>query len=419
MVNACLDRIRRRQAHPTVPLPDGNRRRTTGTGGLEPAAPAPDHDTALVVREALAALPAEQRAALVLVDVQGYPVAEVARILGVAEGTVKSRCARGRARLAVLLGHLRPAGVGTPSADRTPPARSGRARRHAGEPRPGRGRRIGVGPIPAGRRPGGHVTTEGFREVDNDLLADYLGGALDGTPQQDEVARLVADGPGLGRGVRAAGPRVAEVSTDLTRWAEPSPEMPPAIIDRLVAALADRGADDRTTARPSGRAAERRSGRRRRAPLVVPVQGGSGRRAAVRTPGAVAVRRASHRPGPPPARLAPAGGAPVAAAAVAVVAVALGLNQLSTGAGDRRRHQRQTGRPARPRTPRRPGAAPPAPALRSGTDYTPQTLGNAHGRPPSAPTPAESTGDAPGAQPEVDAEDGRRRRPTGRTSWPG
>ncbi|MET8281402.1 RNA polymerase sigma factor SigM [Micromonospora sp. NPDC005174] len=110
VVNACLDRIRRRQAHPTVPLPDGNRSGDgSGTGGVEPAAPAQDHDTALVVRAALAALPVEQRAALVLVDVQGYPVAEVARILGVAEGTVKSRCARGRARLAVLLGHLRPA----------------------------------------------------------------------------------------------------------------------------------------------------------------------------------------------------------------------------------------------------------------------------------------------------------------------
>ncbi|MEV1155322.1 RNA polymerase sigma factor SigM [Micromonospora chokoriensis] len=110
VVNACLDRIRRRQAHPTVPLPDGNRAEDgSRVGGPEPAAPAPDHDTALVVREALAALPLEQRAALVLVDVQGYPVAEVARILGVAEGTVKSRCARGRARLAVLLGHLRPA----------------------------------------------------------------------------------------------------------------------------------------------------------------------------------------------------------------------------------------------------------------------------------------------------------------------
>ncbi|GIJ33759.1 RNA polymerase sigma factor SigM [Verrucosispora sp. WMMD703] len=110
VVNACLDRIRRRRAHPTVPLPDGTHgpEDGPGTGGVEPAAPVPDHDTAMVVRDALAALPLEQRAALVLVDVQGYPVAEVARILGVAEGTVKSRCARGRARLAVTLGHLRP-----------------------------------------------------------------------------------------------------------------------------------------------------------------------------------------------------------------------------------------------------------------------------------------------------------------------
>ncbi|MEU4771060.1 RNA polymerase sigma factor SigM [Micromonospora sp. NPDC023644] len=108
VVNACLDRIRRRQAHPTVPLPDGVRDTDSGTGGVEPAAPVQDHDTALVVRQALAELPPEQRAALILVDVQGYPVAEVARILGVAEGTVKSRCARGRARLATQLGHLRP-----------------------------------------------------------------------------------------------------------------------------------------------------------------------------------------------------------------------------------------------------------------------------------------------------------------------
>nr|WP_240943720.1 RNA polymerase sigma factor SigM [Micromonospora thermarum] len=124
VVNACLDRIRRRQAHPTVPLPDGVRDAEGGTGAVEPAAPAPDHDTALVVRQALATLPAEQRAALVLVDVQGYPVAEVARILGVAEGTVKSRCARGRARLATVLGHLRP-GPGTGSAPAGDPVRAG------------------------------------------------------------------------------------------------------------------------------------------------------------------------------------------------------------------------------------------------------------------------------------------------------
>lgn len=106
VVNACLDRIRKRQAHPTVPLPDGSHS-DDGVSGPEPAAPAADHDTALVVRQALAALPADQRAALVLVDVQGYPVADAAQILGVAEGTIKSRCARGRARMAVTLGHLR------------------------------------------------------------------------------------------------------------------------------------------------------------------------------------------------------------------------------------------------------------------------------------------------------------------------
>ncbi|MBY8873584.1 RNA polymerase sigma factor SigM [Micromonospora sp. PLK6-60] len=146
VVNACLDRIRRRQAHPTVPLPDGNHGDQDRPAGPEPAAPVRDHDTALVVRQALAALPVEQRAALILVDVQGYPVAEVARILGVAEGTVKSRCARGRARLAVHLGHLRtgtdePATAGhpvrpdvpgvTPGNPRTTPgvgSRSGRSR---------------------------------------------------------------------------------------------------------------------------------------------------------------------------------------------------------------------------------------------------------------------------------------------------
>jgi RNA polymerase sigma-70 factor (ECF subfamily) len=97
VVNACLDRVRRRQARPTVPLVE-----TELT-----AAPAPDRETALAVRAALARLPFDQRAALVLVELEGYPVAEAAGLLGVPEGTIKSRCARGRARLATLLGQLR------------------------------------------------------------------------------------------------------------------------------------------------------------------------------------------------------------------------------------------------------------------------------------------------------------------------
>ncbi|HWH31026.1 MAG TPA: RNA polymerase sigma factor SigM [Mycobacteriales bacterium] len=103
VVNACLDRVRRRAARPTVPMP--------ATGGteepVEPRDAVAERETALDVQAALAALPAEQRAALVLVDLQGLPVDEAARVLAVPVGTVKSRCSRGRARLAVSLGHLR------------------------------------------------------------------------------------------------------------------------------------------------------------------------------------------------------------------------------------------------------------------------------------------------------------------------
>jgi RNA polymerase sigma-70 factor (ECF subfamily) len=100
VVNSCLDRARRRQVRPTVALADV-------MPLTEPAAPEPDRDTAREVWAALDQLPPEQRIPLVLLDMQGYSVAEIAEILGIAEGTVKSRCARARARLAVLLAHLR------------------------------------------------------------------------------------------------------------------------------------------------------------------------------------------------------------------------------------------------------------------------------------------------------------------------
>lgn len=102
VLNACLDRLRRRAARPTVPLSDELPAHVVAS---EP----PATEDRLDIAAALAALPVEQREALVLVDVQDRPVAEVALLLGVPEGTVKSRCSRGRARLALSLGHLRPA----------------------------------------------------------------------------------------------------------------------------------------------------------------------------------------------------------------------------------------------------------------------------------------------------------------------
>ncbi|MEU4475913.1 hypothetical protein [Micromonospora sp. NPDC023888] len=255
------------------------------------------------------------------------------------------------------------------------------------------------------------MTTEGFREVDDDLLADYLGGALDGTPQQEEVARLVSTAPAWAEAYALLAPALAEVRADLGRWAEPSPEMPQAIADRLVAALAgagpmvgDTSADETTAA-----AAEVD---RPATPLVVPAQGGAGRRPAVPAPAGPGRREST---GPGRRRDWIRRGAPVAAAAVAVVAVALGLNQLSVRTGD------ESGTSAMDRPASAPeGAAAPAavrttgPTLRSGTDYTPQTLGNAPGADTqTTSSPGRASGDAPGSQPGVGTEAERRPSPDG------
>jgi RNA polymerase sigma-70 factor (ECF subfamily) len=105
VVNACLDRVRREQVRATEPLEVEDRSTALATQRDELEL----RQTSLDVTAALATLPLEQRAALVLVDLEGYPVEEVARMLGVASGTVKSRCARGRATLLPLLSHLRAA----------------------------------------------------------------------------------------------------------------------------------------------------------------------------------------------------------------------------------------------------------------------------------------------------------------------
>jgi len=106
VVNSCLDLARRRSARPTSPLADSPAL-TIPAGDVLGA-----RETAAEVLAALRELPIEQSTALVLVDVEGYPVAEVAEMLEVPTGTVKSRCARGRARLAERLAHLAP---GNPS----------------------------------------------------------------------------------------------------------------------------------------------------------------------------------------------------------------------------------------------------------------------------------------------------------------
>ena len=120
VVNACLDRLRRRRVRAADPLPDdleehaargrvaplaghGAASVDTDAAVVDPASLAVDHERRAAVLAALEALPLDQRAALVLVDMEGYSVEETAAILHCAPGTVKSRCSRGRARLLPLL----------------------------------------------------------------------------------------------------------------------------------------------------------------------------------------------------------------------------------------------------------------------------------------------------------------------------
>lgn len=102
VVNACLDRIRRRKVRRADPLP-AEPDRVTELAGPAGDDPAEVRERRWDVLAALQQLSPDQRSALVLVDMEGYSVEEAAELLDCAAGTVKSRCARGRAKLVPLL----------------------------------------------------------------------------------------------------------------------------------------------------------------------------------------------------------------------------------------------------------------------------------------------------------------------------
>ena len=95
-VNSSLDEMRRRARRP-VPVDEL-------PTGVEPAGAAgPDVAAAADVEAALMRLPVEFRAPVVLRDLCGLDYAEIAEVLRLPPGTVRSRIARGRAALVPLL----------------------------------------------------------------------------------------------------------------------------------------------------------------------------------------------------------------------------------------------------------------------------------------------------------------------------
>ncbi|HEY6533630.1 MAG TPA: RNA polymerase sigma factor [Acidimicrobiales bacterium] len=110
--NTCLDALRRQRRRPTVirsigPRDDESDRGTTPFGPLDPVDPAAGPDIRIPQRmaidDALGSIPEEFRVPVVLRDQMGLDYAEIAEVLGIPPGTVRSRIARGRARLAELL----------------------------------------------------------------------------------------------------------------------------------------------------------------------------------------------------------------------------------------------------------------------------------------------------------------------------
>ncbi len=112
-VNACYDLLRKRARSPML-RPEGDEPET------DIGPPAPDHADAVAARtdveRALVKIPVEYRAVLVLHDVQDMAYEDIAHVLEVPVGTVKSRLHRGRLALARALGirveeHARPPGA--------------------------------------------------------------------------------------------------------------------------------------------------------------------------------------------------------------------------------------------------------------------------------------------------------------------
>jgi len=105
VTNACYDQLRAKQRHPTTSLdalllspnaPDSFGKQRTSNGPLGQTLRRELRDA---IHAGLQTLPPDQRLAVVLSDIQGFNYQEIAAVMDVPTGTVKSRLSRGRAKL--------------------------------------------------------------------------------------------------------------------------------------------------------------------------------------------------------------------------------------------------------------------------------------------------------------------------------
>jgi RNA polymerase sigma-70 factor, ECF subfamily len=104
-INAAMDMQRRRKRRPVDPYPEleDDSWQPPADASADPVTTALETERHRALNRALAQVTDDQRAAIVLFDVEGYDYAEIAQMTGVSLGTVKSRIHRGRIALRTLL----------------------------------------------------------------------------------------------------------------------------------------------------------------------------------------------------------------------------------------------------------------------------------------------------------------------------
>ena len=102
--NCCMDYLRKKKRDKSVSMEPMQEQ------GFDPADPSPGTEEQVVaadeqkrLREAITMLPEDQREALILTQLEKVPYEEAAKLLGVSEGTIKSRVNRAKARLKEIL----------------------------------------------------------------------------------------------------------------------------------------------------------------------------------------------------------------------------------------------------------------------------------------------------------------------------
>jgi RNA polymerase sigma-70 factor (ECF subfamily) len=105
--NACYDEMRRRRSRRAASLdePHGEDAHTIDVAATEPTPQdrAEQQELGRLIQRALSEIHPDQRIALILCDIQGFDYAEIAAVLGISLGTVKSRIFRGRLQMRQVL----------------------------------------------------------------------------------------------------------------------------------------------------------------------------------------------------------------------------------------------------------------------------------------------------------------------------